>query len=374
MSTEMIYVTPDGSSSASVAEDPLVPELPPESRRSSSFLQHVVGFRRALIVTHDNPDPDAIATGWALRELLLSRTRLSVQFVGGGEIVRAENRHLVELLQPPIELVDSLQVDDETAIILVDCGVGATHHLLAGRRVWPTVVIDHHVTDELDRVPFCDIRTGVAASATIAASYLYEQGLIPNSKLATALQYALMTETRGGETAYSELDRHVLHWLTGRADPELLAEIEDAPLSLDYYSDMVLALQSTFLYDDAAFCLLPQAEGPEVVGEIADLLVRCRNINRVFCGTVVGADVLISVRTAKDHGNATHLIRRTLDGIGHGGGHEHRAGGKIAGVCLGERMHCEIAEELKSRWLSACGVKRQRGTRLIRKQEIVKNL
>ncbi len=101
----------------------------------------------------------------------------------------------------------------------------------------------------------------------------------------------------------------MLNWLTRRADPELLAEIEDAPLSRDYYGDMVLALQNTFLYDDIAFCLLPCAEGPEIVGEVADLLIRCREIQRVFCGAMVDEDVIVSVRTAEGGGNATELIR-----------------------------------------------------------------
>jgi hypothetical protein len=169
------------------------------------------------------------------------------------------------------------------------------------------------------------------------------------------------------------LDRRVLNWLTRRADPELLAAIEDAPLSRDYYGDLVLALQNTFLYDDIAFCLLPRAEGPEIVGEVADLLIRCREIRRVFCGAMVDEDVLISVRTSSD-GNASQLIQQTLEGLGHGGGHEHRAGGKIPGVCLGDRVPCDVVEELRARWLTACDVDRQRGTRLIRRQEIVKNL
>ncbi|MCA9151119.1 MAG: DHH family phosphoesterase [Planctomycetales bacterium] len=341
----------------------------------SRRLLHIVGqYEKATIVTHDNPDPDAIATGWALRELITRRIGVPTRLVGGGAIVRAENRYMVELLQPPIELVDRLDFDDRTAIILVDCGIAATHHLLAGRREWPTAVIDHHVTPGCDSVEFCDIRQDVAASASIAAMYLLGEGIEPEAKLATALQYALKTETKGGETSYSPLDRSVLQWLANYADPEMLAEIEDAPLSRDYYGDMVLALQNTFLYGDIAFCLLPRAEGSEVVGEVADLIIRCKEVHRVFCGAVIGSDVLISVRTAKGHGNATQLLQETLAGIGHGGGHDHRAGGKIAGVCLGDRVPCEIAEELKSRWLTSCRATRQRGTRLIRKQEIVKHL
>jgi nanoRNase/pAp phosphatase (c-di-AMP/oligoRNAs hydrolase) len=343
-------------------------------RRSSRFLKALSGYDRVMIVMHDNPDPDAIATGWAIHRLVGERCQLPVRLVAGGDIVRAENRHMVDLLQPPLELVERLECPANTAIVLVDCGVDATHHLLRGDQAWPTAVLDHHETSLSSDVAYTDIRPHLAASATIAAQYLRSEGVDPGPELATALLYAMKTETCGGQTTYSGLDRQVLNWLTRRADPELLAEIEDAPLSRNYYGDLVLALQSTFLYEDIAFCMLPRAEGPEIVGEVADLLIRCRETDRVFCGAMVDEDVLISVRTAKGSGNATELIRRTLEGIGHGGGHPQRAGGKIPGICLGDRVPYDVVEELKARWLAACGVDRQRGIRLIRKQEIVRNL
>jgi len=89
---------------------------------------------------------------------------------------------------------------------------------------------------------------------------------------------------------------------------------------------------------------------------------------------MVDEDVLISVRTSDDAGSATELIQAAIKGLGHGGGHQHRAGGKIPGVCLGDRVPCDVVEELRARWLAVCQVDRQRGTRLIRKQEIVRNL
>ena len=124
------------------------------------------------------------------------------------------------------------------------------------------------------------MRPDVAASASIAAAYLREQQVEPGQALATALVYAIRTETQGFETYHSPLDRSILPWLTERADPELLAEIESAPLSRGYFSDLVLALQNTFLYDDVAFCALPRAGGPEIVGEVADLLIRCESVQR----------------------------------------------------------------------------------------------
>ena len=88
---------------------------------------------------------------------------------------------------------------------------------------------------------------------------------------------------------------------------------------------------------------------------------------------MVGEDLFISVRTGREAGNAAELVHKLLDGLGLGGGHEHRAGGKIRlGLCplTGE----QLTDELRNRWLAACGSDRQRGTRLVARREIVKNL
>ncbi|MFC1597221.1 hypothetical protein ACFL5Q_04680 [Planctomycetota bacterium] len=58
-------------------------------------------------------------------------------------------------------------------------------------------------------------------------------------------------------------------WLTERAEPTLLAEIESAPLGAEYYGDLVLAIQNTFDYGQTALCLLTRAAGAEIVGEVA---------------------------------------------------------------------------------------------------------
>ncbi len=345
-------------------------------RRSDRLLRILDPFPHVVVLMHDNPDPDAIASGWAVMKLVNEKLRKPCRLIGGGAIVRAENRQMVRLLDPPVELVDELHLDRDAAVVLVDCGLQAANHLQLddADNARPVAVIDHHQTPDELPVAFRDVRPQVAASATITATYLREQALIPEVPLATALLYALHTETQGGQTYYSAADRTILPWLTRFADPELLAQIENAPLSRDYYSDLVLALQRTFIYEDVAFCLLPRAEGAEIVGEVADLLIRGEGIHRVFCGAAVGRDVLVSVRTDRKGGNAAMLVDRALRGLGRGGGHEHRAGGKISNVTNGDRISDELQDELRSAWLDTCGIQRRRGTRLIRRREIVKNL
>jgi len=282
---------------------------------------------------------------------------------------------MVKLLDPPIELVASMECPENAAVVLVDCQPGNQNRLFGREKVPVAAVIDHHPANGRRlRLAFRDVRTGAAASASIAASYLREQHLEPGPRLATATLFAIRTETRGCETHYSRLDRTILLWLTERADPSLLAEIESAPLTREYYADLILALQSTFVYGDVALCLLPRAAGAEIVGEVADLLIRCESIWRVLCGAVVQGDLLLSVRTEREQDDAAELARATLQGLGQGGGHRHRAGGKIPGASAGRKITEEIQDELRNRWLDACKVDRQRGTRLVPLREIVENL
>jgi nanoRNase/pAp phosphatase (c-di-AMP/oligoRNAs hydrolase) len=340
--------------------------------KSGRLLKVLAGYEEVVIVAHDNPDPDAVATGWAVWLLVKERLGKPVRLIGGGDVVRAENRHMLALLEPPIELVSEAARPQRAAVVLVDCQPGNENYLFCDDGVEPAAVIDHHGGRARRRAAFYDVRPRVAASASIAASYLREQKLEPGVRLGTALLFAIRTETRGNETHYSRLDRAVLLWLAQRYDPSRLAEIESAPLSAQYYGDLVLALQSTFLYDDTAFCLLPRASGPEIVGEVADLLIRCGSIWRVLCGAVVGEDLLVSVRTDRDDEDAAQLIQETLAGIGRGGGHRRRAGGKIPAV--GPKIPEDLQNELRDRWLAIAKVDRHRGTRLVARREIVENL
>lgn len=341
--------------------------------KSDRLLKALSDYERVLIVTHDNPDPDAVATGWSVWTLVNKRLGKAVRLVGGGFISRAENRHMVQLLEPPIELLGDLTCDAQTAVVLVDCQPGNQSYLLGEDSANIVAVIDHHASrSRRKRTAFWDVRPRVAASASIAASYLLEQKIEPCRRLATALVFAIRTETRGTETHYSRLDRQVLPWLIRLSDPSQLAEIESAPLSLEYYGDLLLALQNTFLYQDAAFCLLPRASGPEIVGEVADLLIRCQTISRVLCGAAVGGDLLLSFRAEHENDDASVLARKTLAGLGRGGGHRHRAGGKIPNI--GPRITEDLEDQLRNRWLAVCGVERQRGARLVALREIVENL
>jgi nanoRNase/pAp phosphatase (c-di-AMP/oligoRNAs hydrolase) len=336
--------------------------------RSDRLLRAVGAHEGIVVVMHDNPDPDAIAAGWAVRTLCQQRLGKTPRLVGGGDIVRAENRHLIKVLDPPIELAHDLVVSKTTAAILVDCGFPADNHLLTKEEVRPVAVIDHHLRPDAPahRLPFADVRPTVAAAASITGSYLREQKIEPSARLATALYYAIRTETRGSQAHHSRLDRSVLRWLADRVNPTWVAQIESAPLPRAYFVDLARALHHTSLYGDAAFCLLPRAHGSEIVGEVADLLIRYEAVRCVLCAALVADDLVMSVRTAGGGPDAAGLVRATLSGLrGSGGGHAHRAGGKIPAASLAGTSGRALKRELRRRWLAACRVDERKGRRLV---------
>lgn len=335
--------------------------------KSTRFLEALVGRSEVLILTHDNPDPDAVGSGWALHHLITRKLGTPVRFVAGGGIVRAENRCMLQLLDPPIELLDHVAPSRDAALVFVDCLPGAALHLVENGQPYDVAaVIDHHVPPKQPLTSeFCDLRPKVVAAGTIATQYLREQSVEPSTELATALVYAIQTDARSAAATPCGADKSALSWLVPRADLKKLAEINNAPLQPSYFTDLEAALQNTTLYGSSALCFLPSAHGPEVVGEFADLLIRCECIDQIFCAVVFDGDLFISVRTTRKGGDASALIRRTLAGLGSGGGHQHRAGGKITGPFDTSHVTAGLRTELSRRWLEACGAESADRSKLV---------
>lgn len=105
--------------------------------------------------------------------------------------------------------------------------------------------------------------------------------------------------------------------------------------------------------------------------EFADLLIRCAEIERALCGAVVNNLLTISVRTSLTGGDAVRLLGATLKGLGHWGGHPNRAGGRIIASGESSTVTRQTLDDVKSRWLRACGVDETRGARLVTKRDVL---
>src|SRR5262249_42256277 len=138
-------------------------------------LARVRGRGPALILTHDNPDPDSMAAAEGLRALLEAEAEVKCTVARGGIVGRAENRAMVSELA----LVHrEVQTIDWKPFPLL--GLDDTHpetgntSLPPGHRV--DIIVDHHPKRPASaRAPWCDIREEFGASSTIVYSYLRER-------------------------------------------------------------------------------------------------------------------------------------------------------------------------------------------------------
>src|SRR5687768_11827663 len=96
-----------------------------------------------LILTHENPDPDAIASAAALRHLLVEKRGVDAVVAYTGIIGRAENRSMLSLLDLGAHHLDHYQGRDFAYTALIDAQPLTGNSFLPDKRL-PDIVIDHH--------------------------------------------------------------------------------------------------------------------------------------------------------------------------------------------------------------------------------------
>ena len=140
---------------------------------------------KALLLPHDNPDPDSLAAAAGL-SLLLGRQGIECTIGMAGIIGRAENRAMVRVLSFDLRPLENLDLESFGIVALLDTQPGTGNNSLPANRL-PDIVIDHHPPRPLSaEVPWCDIRPEFGASCTIVWRYLKQAGIELTADLATA--------------------------------------------------------------------------------------------------------------------------------------------------------------------------------------------
>jgi rubrerythrin len=134
-----------------------------------------LGTGTCLVLTHDNPDPDALAAALGLRDLLAAETALDLTIGFGGGIGRAENRAMVKWLGLPLTPIRPTELARFDHIALVDSQPCAGNTMVAdGFSV--DIVVDHHPRRTWSPVsPWTDVRQGAGSTASIVYTYLLEK-------------------------------------------------------------------------------------------------------------------------------------------------------------------------------------------------------
>src|SRR3954451_14340504 len=113
--------------------------------RSERLLATLAPFSRVVLVSHVNPDPDALASMLGLQALVKHcQPGKPVVLTVDGMIARAENRVMVESIPIPLEPVDAVPITPSTAVIMVDTQPYTGRR--ASEEARPQAVLDHHET------------------------------------------------------------------------------------------------------------------------------------------------------------------------------------------------------------------------------------
>lgn len=301
--------------------------------RYAALAEHVEarsGRGRWLVLTHDNPDPDALAAAVTLAGLIRRAFGRPATAAYGGIIGRAENREMVRALGLSLVHIRSLQWSRYKHFALVDTQpLTGNNQLPEG--VTPDVVVDHHPQRKASyAAAVSDVRKGYGATATILAEYLLASGIAINKRVATALVYAIRSETQDFSRGLGVgPDKEIYDLLMPHADKRLLARILYPRLPHRYFHDLLHALQNLQSVGSLVISHLGDLEQPDIVPEIADLLLRMEGKTWSLATGVYNDRVYLSVRTSNPRAEAGRLMRRLLGTRGKGGGHGQMAGGWV---------------------------------------------
>jgi nanoRNase/pAp phosphatase (c-di-AMP/oligoRNAs hydrolase) len=294
-------------------------------------LQQALGVGPVLILTHDNPDPDGLASGKALSCIFKRLWGISSRLVYSGIIARAENKAMLRLLTPEWEHYEILDdLEEYTALVLVDSQPGAGNNMIPNDH-HPHVVFDHHhpLRAALKPVDYVDVRPEVGATSSLVFQYMQAADILPDAEIATSLFYGIQTDTRGLSRGDSPIDQFAYFELLKYIDRRLLIQVEQAGLPRDYFRAFCNGLHAALVWGRVVVCYLEKMHRPDFAAEMADLLVRLEDARAVLCLGYHEGIMYLSLRTAPLNQDAGILIQEVVYPPGKAGGHGVMAGGQI---------------------------------------------
>lgn len=333
----------------------------PARAKVERLLRVAKGRKRALILTHDNPDPDSLASAVALAQLLELRAGVEARVGYGGIIGRAENIAFVKVLRLPVSPISQIVFDEYDLLAMVDTQPVVGNHSLPARHK-ADIVIDHHpLREETLAVPYADVGGDFGATSTMVVEYLRAARMEPSVEVATALFYGIKADTRdlGRQTTDSDVDSYL--WLFPRIDKRLLGHIEHPDLPVRYFQMYHRAIERAKVYGDTAIITdLEEVYSPDMVAEVAERLMFVEGIKWSMAYGTFRSQLYFSLRTTDRRMNAGRLIRELCaDCGGSAGGHGSMAGARLP-LWGNKAQRTAIKRSLVKRFVEAFGVEGQK--------------
>lgn len=289
-------------------------------------LQELLKYNDIVIQCHDNPDADAISSGYGIYTYLKENGKKVRLVYGGPNRIRKSNIVLmVNELNIPIEYVE--KIEEPELLVTVDCQYEESNVTrFAAKNV---AVIDHHRVS--GKLPYInEVRSNLGSCATLVWHLLSEEGIDVNSnkELATALYYGAYTDTNSFAEIYHPLDEDLRDKLV--VDQSLIMRLKNANISLE---DLEIAgaalLRSDYIEQYRCAVVKAGACDPNILGVISDLVLEVDAVDTCLVFCVMQSGIKLSVRSCVKEVKASELVSNITKGMGSGGGHIMKSGGFI---------------------------------------------
>jgi nanoRNase/pAp phosphatase (c-di-AMP/oligoRNAs hydrolase) len=278
-----------------------------------------------LILTHDYPDPDALAAAYALAHLA-QHFGITSKIAYGGVIGRSENRAMIKMLKIPARKLRSMNFDKYRNIALVDTQPEFENNSFPEKRR-PAIIIDQHPSVASPDADLSIVDGECGATCVIAAQALLLKGVSIPAKVATALAYGILSDTfdlyRAHRTDVIQTYLAVLHF----CDMKLLAQIQNPPRSKEFFLTLGRALNRAILHRRLLASHLGFVENPDMVSQMAEFLLTYEHAQWSFCTGRYRGKIYVSLRTTKANIQAGDILRSVFDDPRKAGGHDAIAGG-----------------------------------------------
>ena len=278
--------------------------------------------KRLLILIHNQPDPDAIASALALRTLLRRNRKTTTIGYLGEKISRPENVAMVELMDIDLQMISHEDIKKFDSIALVD----VQPSYFGGEVTGIDSVIDHHPTTPECDARFTEISSEEGATATIMTRFLRAAQVEISAKLSTALLYGIKTDTMILNRGADLDDLEAFTYLYSQADLGLLRKIESKNLYSEEIKHYGEALSKHWINDGIIFMNLGRIEKEHLIPQVADMGMKVEGVQwSVAFGIISGSHLIMSVRNSGSVKSAGRLLFELFDEMGSAGGHRSYA-------------------------------------------------
>ncbi|MBO4898756.1 MAG: DHH family phosphoesterase [Lachnospiraceae bacterium] len=290
-------------------------------------LSELLKYDDIVIQCHDNPDADALASGFALQWFFRKKGKDARFIYRGSKKIRKSNLVImVNELGIPVNYEPDYAHKPEL-LITVDSQYGQRN--ITTTPAETVAVIDHHqVSDKLPHLS--EVRSNMGSCSTIIWDMIRDEkeDISQDMNLQTALYYGLYSDTNRLAELSNPLDRDMIEALSIRESVVKLMNNSNISLAeLEITGHAIIGYE----YIESDKCMILQAEpcDPNILGVISDFSLETENVDVCVAYYVTPEEVKFSVRSCVREVHANELAGFIAENIGGGGGHMYKAGGVI---------------------------------------------